>query len=67
MSADKGISLLSRAEFTLASGIDILPKEGPFGKGIFGVLQGRISGFWRENSKLSRFHEKTEHILLLRP
>ena len=26
-------------------GVDILRKEVPFGKGIFGVLQGRISGF----------------------
>ena len=27
------------------AGVDILRKEGPFGKGIFGVLQSRISGF----------------------
>ena len=39
-------------------GVDILREEDPFGKGIFGVLQGRISGFLKENSKISIFHEK---------
>ena len=27
------------------AGVDILREEGPFGKGIFEVLQGRISGY----------------------
>ena len=30
---------------TFLSGVDILREEGPFGEGIFEVLQGRISGY----------------------
>ena len=43
--------------FFASSGVDILRKEVPFGKGIFGVLQGRIFGFWWEKQ---RFKDKQQ-------
>ena len=36
-------------------GVDILRKEGPFGKGINGEFQGRIPNFWWENYKIWHF------------